>query len=203
MEEKITPNEAIDEIRKMMDRSTRSYLGGWAPLLCGLVALAGGLTVNALLKAPDEIDGGPSAMFVFGGIALTVLLTLTLGIAIPFVISIIRAKKDGISLTFNDKNRRQFVTLFLPVAMGGIICYSLLYVGAFTWMPAVMLCLYGLAVFNLSRYNEPTMVWPGLAFIIIGLAACFLREYSLLLWIIGFGGVHIAYGIFLLVRNRG
>lgn len=203
MEEKIAPSEAVDEIRKMMDRSTRSYLGGWAPLLCGLVALAGGLTVNALLKAPDEIDGGPSAMSVFCGIALTIILTLTLGIAIPFVISIIRAKKNNISLTFNDKNRRQFVTLFLPVVMGGIICYSLLYAGAFNWMPSVMLCLYGLAVFNLSRYNEPTMVWPGLAFIVTGLIACFLREYALLMWIIGFGGVHIVFGIFLIVKNRG
>jgi len=200
----MAPGEALDEIRELMNRSTRSYLCGWSSLLCGLIALAGGLLVDALLKAANDFAGGPGAPIALALVFVVALATLVLGILVPFVFSLIRARKQGIKLSFNVNNRRMFVALFLPVFIGGVICIAMCCApnDMDEWIPAVMLCFYGLAVFNLSKCNETTMSWPGLVIIIIGLAACFLREYALTLWIIGFGGVHIVYGVYLIFKNR-
>ena len=75
--------------------------------------------------------------------------------------------------------------------------------GSYEWLAAVMLCFYGLAVFNLSGISEKSLALPGILLVVIGLAACFLRQYALTLWIVGFGGLHIIYGIYLIFKNRG
>lgn len=184
-EDKMAPGDALDEIRELMNRSTRSYLCGWSPLLCGLVALTGGLLVNW------------DNWFVVS------CVTLVLGVLIPFVFSLVRAGKDGVQISFNSKNRRLTQTLFLPVFIGGVICIAMLAAGSYEWLAAVMLCFYGLAVFNLSGISEKSLALPGILLVAIGLAACFLRQYALTLWIVGFGGLHIIYGIYLIFKNRG
>ena len=72
-EDKMAPGDALDEIRELMNRSTRSYLCGWSPLLCGLVALTGGLLVN------------------WDNWLVVSCVTLVLGVLIPFVFSLVRA----------------------------------------------------------------------------------------------------------------
>lgn len=184
-EEKIAPGEALDEIRELMNRSTRSYLSGWAPLLCGVVAILGGFLLCRL-----------NGYMVAG-------VTLALGILVPFLFTLERAKREGVKLSFNTKNRRLAETLFLPVFIGGVMCIAMVLGGAYEWLAPVMLCFYGLAVFNLSKCSEATLVWPGAAFIVIGLVTCFFRQSGLELWILGFGGVHVFYGVFLIFKNRG
>ena len=202
-ERKMAPGQALEEIRDMMNRSTRSYLCGWSPLLCGLVALAGGLLVRRLIGSAGAhaYDSG----FPIAPVCIVAAVTLALGVLVPFVFSLIRAGKNGIALSFNANNRRLFVTLFLPVFIGGMMSIAMCSAktGMYEWIPAVMLCFYGLAVTNLSKCSEPSLEWPGLILILIGLAACFLRRYALELWILGFGAVHVVYGVYLIFKSRG
>ena len=202
-EGKMAPGQALEEIRDMMNRSTRSYLCGWSPLLCGLVALAGGLLVRRLIGSADAhaYDSG----FPIALVCIVAAVTLALGVLVPFVFSLIRAGKNGIALSFNANNRRMFVTLFLPVFIGGMMSIAMCSAktGMYEWIPAVMLCFYGLAVTNLSRCSESSLKWPGMILILIGLAACFLRRYALELWILGFGAVHVVYGFYLIFKSRG
>ncbi|MCQ2125914.1 MAG: hypothetical protein MJZ06_00550 [Bacteroidaceae bacterium] len=202
-EGKMAPGQALEEIRDMMNRSTRSYLCGWSPLLCGLVALAGGLLVRRLIGSADAhaYDSG----FPIAPVCIVAVVTLALGVLVPFVFSLIRAGKNGIALSFNANNRRLFVTLFLPVFIGGMMSIAMCFAktGMYEWIPAVMLCFYGLAVTNLSKCSEPSLEWPGLILILIGLTACFLRRYALELWILGFGAVHVVYGVYLIFKSRG
>lgn len=202
-ERKMAPGQALEEIRDLMNRSTRSYLCGWSPLLCGLVALAGGLLVRRLIGSADAhpYDSG----FPIAPVCIVAAVTLALGVLVPFVFSLKRAGKNGIALSFNANNRRMFVTLFLPVFIGGMMSIAMCSAktGMYEWIPAVMLCFYGLAVTNLSRYSESSLKWPGMILILIGLTACFLRRYALELWILGFGAVHVVYGSYLIFKSRG
>lgn len=202
-EGKMAPGQALEEIRDMMNRSTRSYLCGWSPLLCGLVALAGGLLVRRLIGSADAhaYDSG----FPIAPVCIVAAVTLALGVLVPFVFSLIRAGKNGIALSFNANNRRMFVTLFLPVFIGGMMSIAMCSAktGMYELIPAVMLCFYGLAVTNLSRCSESSLKWPGMILILIGLTACFLRRYALELWILGFGAVHVVYGVYLIFKSRG
>lgn len=202
-EEGIAPGQALEEIRDLMNRSTRTYLCGWSPLLCGLVALAGGLVARGLIGSAGAHAGDSG--FPIAPVFIVAVITLVLGILVPFVFSLIRAGKKGIALSFNANNRRMFVTLFLPVFIGGMISIAMCSAktGMYEWIPAVMLCFYGLAVSNLSKCSEPSLEWPGLFLILIGLTACFLRRYALELWILGFGAVHVVYGVCLIFKGRG
>lgn len=190
---RMAPEQALNEIRELMNRSSRSYMSGWAPLLCGLAALAGGVTAGKL------ISGGASVCIVNAVAGVTLLI----GILIPQVLFVSWARKKGIPMAFNTVNRRLTGAIFIPVIAGGILSIALETAGLYEWIPAAMLLFYGLGVINLGHYSEKTLSWPGILFLVAGALACFLREYPLVLWMAGFSGVHIVYGIYLIAKNRG
>lgn len=191
--QKMAPEEALNEIRELMNRSSRSYMSEWAPLICGIVAVAGGLTAGRL------IAGGASVCTI----NVVAGVTLILGMAFPFLLYAVWAKRHGIPLSFNAVNRRMAGALFVPMVAGGAMCIGLEVVGLYEWTAAAMLLFYGLGVVNMGHYSEKTLPWPGYLFIAVGALACFLHEYALQLWIAGFGGVHLAYGVYLILKNRG
>src|SRR5690606_36496523 len=86
-------------------------------------------------------------------------------------------------------------SLFSVLSVGGAFCLLLLYHGYFKLIAASMLLFYGMALLNASKYsmqNISTLAYTQMA---IDLLATFFHNYSLLLWTLGFGVVHILYGI--------
>lgn len=191
--EEMTPGQTLNEIRELMNRSTRSYMSGWTPLLCGLVALAGAVIAGKLIRS------GASACTI----NIVAGITLILGVLIPLIQYASWTKEQGNTLTFSTVSQRLLGAVFFPVTAGGVLSIALETAGLYEWIPAAMLLFYGLGVINLGHYSEKTLPWPGYLFLITGALACFLREYPLVLWSIGFSGVHIVYGIYLITRNRG
>lgn len=61
-------------------------------------------------------------------------------------------------------------------------------------MPATTLVFYGLALVNGSKYTLHEVQYLGFSEIILGLGATFITDYSIELWAIGFGVLHIIYG---------
>ncbi|MFM7091867.1 MAG: hypothetical protein ACKOZZ_13760, partial [Bacteroidota bacterium] len=54
----------------------------------------------------------------------------------------------------------------------------------------------GLALFTISKFTYVEVRILGLAEIILGLASAYFVSGGLLFWAIGFGAVHIVYGIY-------
>lgn len=73
--EEMTPGQTLNEIRELMNRSTRSYMSGWTPLLCGLVALAGAVIAGKLIRSGASV----CTINIVAGI------TLILGVLIPLI----------------------------------------------------------------------------------------------------------------------
>jgi hypothetical protein len=57
------------------------------------------------------------------------------------------------------------------------------------------LIFYGLALVNASKYTLSEVRWLGLTQILLGLAAAHFIGYGLVFWALGFGLVHILYGL--------
>jgi hypothetical protein len=58
-----------------------------------------------------------------------------------------------------------------------------------------MLIFYGLALINAGKFTYSEVFYLGLAELITGFASAFFPTITLLFWIIGFGALHICYGL--------
>jgi len=48
-----------------------------------------------------------------------------------------------------------------------------------------------------SRFTHHELYWAGVTQILLGLVALALSRYALFFWAVGFGGVHIVYGLYI------
>ncbi len=62
------------------------------------------------------------------------------------------------------------------------------------------LVFYGLALYSAGKFTYAEVKILGLIQIVLGLIAAFFIPYSLILWAVGFGFIHIAYGIYMYFR---
>lgn len=189
----------LSEIRSMMERSSKFLsLSGLSGIMAGIFALAGaGVASSVYSFNPDEIAYSiPSGLPQLISLALLVLL-LALGTAM--VLSYKKGKRSGESV-WNATSRRLLVNMAVPLSAGGILILVLLAKGLIGLIAPLMLLFYGLAIYNASKFTYDEMKFMGLIQMGLGLLAAWHIEYSLLLWAIGFGVVHIVYGSYMHLR---
>ena len=190
----------LAEIRAMMQRSSKFLsLSGWAGIMAGIYALAGAwIAYNYLNFIPAEIaplqpdDGGlsfPQPEIVFLAIGI-----LGLAIGTALFLSYRKAQKRG-EKVWNPTSRRLLANMAVPLVAGGSFMLILWAQGFIGWMIPLSLLFYGLAIYHASQFTYDEMKYMGLIQIALGLAsACFIA-YSLWFWALGFGIVHIVYGM--------
>jgi hypothetical protein len=188
----------ITEMRSMMERSSKFMsLSGWAGVMAGIYALAGAWIAYAML------DFNPDAIF-YTTPNLPKVIFLALGILILAFITAIyfsrkKAKNKGEKI-WNATSRRLLVNMAVPLLTGGVLTVILISKGLIGFITTVMLLFYGLALFNAGNFTIIEVRLMGLVQIILGLINIWFIEYSLLLWAVGFGVVHIVYGIYMHFR---
>lgn len=96
---------------------------------------------------------------------------------------------------WNNQAKRLLINLCIPLITGGVLCLLFLFKGFIGLTAPMTLIFYGLALVNASKYTLHEIRSLGIIEILLGLVAVHFIEYSLLLWAIGFGVLHIAYGI--------
>lgn len=190
--------QTLHEIRSIMDRSTRfQSLSGLSGIFIGLIALAGAgavqwyLTVHQLSYA-EVYRGGVSADAArYIVLAAAVVFALAAGCAMYF--TMLKAQKARQSV-WTSQAKRLLINFCLPLAVGGVFCGILFYHGIGYLIAPAMLIFYGLALFNASKYTFADLRSLGLCEIALGVVGCFVVEYGLLAWVLGFGLLHILYG---------
>lgn len=192
----------IAEIRSMMERSTKFLsLSGWAGIMAGIYALAGASIAYAVFGFnPDGIDyrasnpeSGPSALLNVIFLAVSILL-LAIGTAIS--LSSKNANKKGEKI-WNATSRRLLGSMAVPLAAGGLFCLLLIAKDLVGLVAPVTLIFYGLALFSASKFTYDDVKYLGLIQVALGLVGAYFIPWSLLLWALGFGVVHIGYGIYI------
>jgi uncharacterized membrane protein YidH (DUF202 family) len=188
----------IAEIRSMMERSSKFLsLSGWAGIMAGIYALLGAYIAYTFLNFhPDELfysslGSSSSSLPEVILLAITILI-LALGTAV--FLSYKRAGKRNKKL-WNPTAKLLLVNMMVPLVVGGILILFMLSKGLIGLVAPFCLLFYGLALFNAGRYTYQEVKILGLTEIILGLIGFWFVEYGLLFWALGFGVVHIIYGI--------
>lgn len=195
----------LTEIRSMMERSSKFLsLSGWAGILAGSYAVAGAFIAWKVLDfSTDSIPSGTAHPAEFSGqmlnlvILALVVLVLALGSAIWD--SNRKAGKRG-EKAWNATSKRMLASMSVPLVSGGILTLILILKGYIGFIFPLTLIFYGLALYNASKFTFSEVKIMGMIQIILGLVCSLIMEYGLLLWTIGFGLVHIVYGIYMFMK---
>lgn len=196
--------ESIREMRSLMERSSRYLsLSGLAGVIVGIIALGGVVWVHYSLNIGFGEDvsfnelmasGGASADSVRNTILWTALVVFVLSVVFEVTLASRKAQKLGLPI-WDATARRMFTALAVPVAGGGIYCLSLILSGNPDGLAPATLIFYGLGLINAGKYAIPDVGRLGFAVFVTGLTASFFPGWGLLFWAIGFGILHIIYGI--------
>jgi hypothetical protein len=190
-----------------MERSTRFIsLNGLAGVFAGIFALMGAAAAYLQLKtanlssdvyeqAVTHEESISFYMFFF----IDAFLVLIASIAVAMFLSIRKARKKGLKI-WDNMAKRVLFNMTIPLAAGGFFSLILFYHGQFGLIAPAMLIFYGLALFTTSKYTFKDIRLLGLIELLLGLISSFYIGYGLLFWAIGFGLMHIIYGIILYIK---
>ena len=189
----------------MMERTSRFLsLSGWSGITAGIYALAGAFVAYKFFgfnpaEVSDENANTISSSSSLMRVVFLALAVLILTLATAIFLSRKKAIKRGEKL-WNPTARRLLINMAVPLFAGGILILILIGKGLVGLVAPFTLLFYGLALFNASKFTYEDMKSLGLIEIVLGLLSCWFIEYGLLLWAVGFGVVHIIYGVYLHYR---
>lgn len=188
----------LREIKSIMSRSSRLIsLSGLAGVFAGIFALAGAYFAYTTVYTDQNYLGYRVAVLTTETMVslLTIaIITLLLSIGAGVFFTSRRAKKTNEKL-WDHQTKRLLINLFIPLATGGILSLILLMKGYIGIVAPLTLIFYGLALVNASKYTLDEIRSLGLMQIGLGLIATYFIGYGLIFWSIGFGILHIIYGL--------
>ena len=195
----------LSEIRSMMERSSRFIsLSGLSGVAAGLCALAGAAVVYIYLGTTpfagervyyeEALRTSKWGMNYQTFFILDAFLVLIAALASGIFFTSRKAKRKG-QQVWDALTLRLLTNLAIPLVAGGIFCLALMYHGLFAFVAPTTLVFYGLALINGSKYTLNDIRYLGILEVILGLVALFKLGYGLEFWVVGFGFLHIIYGM--------
>jgi len=98
--------------------------------------------------------------------------------------------------------RKAVFSLSPPIVAGGLLTIVLFRAGLINAIPGVWLLLYGTGVITGGMFSVPVVPIMGLCFMMLGAVALFLPEFVNWFMAVGFGGLHIVFGV-IIARKYG
>jgi hypothetical protein len=196
----------LTHIRQMMERSsTFISLSGLSGVGAGLVALVGcAFTFYTLGQHNiDYFDGKPNyySYQVILQLASVAIVTLVLALISGIYFTVKKSKKLGHPL-WSAATRNVVRSAAIPLVTGGLFCIILTWHHLFYLVAPCMLIFYGLALVSASKFTQSDIFWLGLCELILGLLAAVFVGYGLVFWGVGFGILHIVYGVWMYQKYK-
>jgi hypothetical protein len=191
----------IEEIRSLMEKSSKFIsLSGWAGIFAGVFALMGSyIALTYLDFNPQSLSLDPESnpfqqTQIFSVIQLALLVFL-LAISFALFFTHRRAKRKD-ELLWTPTAKKLVMNMAVPLFIGGILILLFISKGFIGFVAPFSLLFYGLALFTISKFTFDEVKILGLIEILLGLISVYKVSLGLLFWAIGFGVVHIIYGIY-------
>ena len=105
-----------------------------------------------------------------------------------------KSNKQGVSL-WNHTSRRLLWNMVIPLVAGGLFILGMLQYDDWRFVAPACLIFYGLALVNASKYTLTDIRYLGYCEIIVGVINMQWIGYGLYFWALGFGVLHIIYGV--------
>lgn len=192
--------QTLAEIRSLMERSSKFLsLSGLSGVSAGIIALAGAVVVSMRLQRgfftsfptnPQEVNHHDVRQFL----VLVAISVLVLALLAGTYFTVRKARRQGLSV-WNQSSQRLLWAIAIPLATGGVFCLALLYYNLIWLAFPATLIFYGLALLNGSKYTLRDVESLAYCEIVLGLLSLFWPGYNLLTWALGFGVLHIVYGL--------
>lgn len=207
MDSQHPPLQTIQDIKRMMERSSRFIsLSGWSGISAGICALAGAYAAHVRLnkQSPNvtEIFLGDDGVYGIQGGSLALFRELLSIAAITFVAAFVsaffftwlRSRKNGTPMWDRTVQRLTWNTI-VPLGAGAIFLFRSLQIYHFELIAPGCLIFYGLALVNASKYTLGEIRYLGYGQLVLGIINLWFLYDGLYFWAAGFGILHIIYGI--------
>ncbi len=181
--------QELHQIKTMMERSSRFIsLSGLSGISAGLCALGGAffstVTMNDL-HDPIKIQSN---------LILIAILTFITAFVSAFLFTWLRSQSQDIPM-WGPATVRLFWNTAIPLMVGGIFLLKVLQLKQYVLIAPGCLIFYGLSLVNASKYTLGEIRYLGYGQLILGLLNLWITGYGLIFWALGFGVLHIVYGI--------
>ncbi|MCR4964412.1 MAG: hypothetical protein K6A41_02015 [Bacteroidales bacterium] len=190
----------LKDIREMMSKSSQfQALSGWSIIIIGIFAciaevIAAGIIGIDVPFMREAESLAPVSTRIWTAVILALVL-LAVCFATVTIMSYYKAKKYKLPFTFDNRMRKMCINFLLPLAAGGIFSLAMILQGHYGLTSSIMLIFYGLALVNCQHYTYPALRFLGYGEILLGLIDCFVIHHAVLFWFLGFGVLHIIFGI--------
>lgn len=198
--------KTLQDIRSIMERSARFIsLSGWSGIWAGATALAGAYIARTWLKdlplgyynpartTPPAINGAEYNAIVLKFVLLAVAVFL-IALVGAYYFTWRKTRQQG-GKVWNSASRRLLVQIAIPMIAGGIFALKFLYEQQESYIAPICLAFYGLALINGSKYTLSDVKYLGIFQVVLGCVSLFVPGFGLTFWALGFGVLHILYGI--------
>lgn len=195
--------EDIRAIRKIMEDSSRFLsLSGLSGVFAGVIAIAGALVAYFFILDKGSVSyedylrnlSTQENMFLRWQLMADAVIVLILSVLVALYFSVKKAKTTGKNF-LTPISRRLLINLLIPLAAGAVFIVVLLLQNYLLLIIPSFLIFYGLSLVNAGKFTYGEIFYLGTLEILTGLISAFLPELGLIFWIIGFGILHIIYGL--------
>lgn len=207
MTEQNQPVETLQDIRKMMQRSSRFIsLSGLSGIAAGFWALVGCYFAYDWIHEyyvgyNAEGYSGISFQKLKFSLLMLAMAVLAAALVSAFYFTWRRANKNNLPV-WDRTARLLTINMLIPLITGGLLILALLGYDDWRFVAPLSLIFYGLALVNGSKYTLSDIRYLGILQIIIGLINTQFIDYGLYFWGFGFGILHIIYGFFMWWKNE-
>lgn len=199
MQETKQPLDTLQDIKKMMERSSRFIsLSGWSGISAGVCALVGAYFASKKLPArggsgSEYDDLGLGGVQIVNDLIIIALIVFVAAFVSAFIFTYLRSKKNNTPI-WDRVARRLMWNVLIPLGVGGLVILNVLQHGEFWLVGPFCLIFYGLALLNASKYTLGEIRYLAFAQLILGLISLWMPGNDLYFWALGFGVFHILYG---------
>jgi len=184
--------ENLSFIRDTMERATAfTAVPGWGAVAMGGTALAAAAIASRAGRSADA----PAWFAVWIGEA-------ALAAAIGMAAAVRKARSA--SMPVLSRPARRFLLSYIPPLVVGAILTAVLYRGGL-WraLPAMWLLMYGTGVVTGGAFSVRIVPVMGLCFMTVGVAAALWPAWGTMWMAVGFGLLHIVFGLVIARRYGG
>lgn len=177
-------------IRETMEAAgTFTAVSGWGQVVIGFTAIVAALVAAPFARTTDWV-------LIWAAEALLALL-----ISVWFMYN--KAKSASIPLL--SGSARKLLFSFSPVfVVGLVVTAALIRLSMVSLLPGMWMLLYGTAVVAAGAFSVRSVPVMGAAFICVGGLALFAPEsWGTALMIVGFGVLHVVFGVVIARRHGG
>lgn len=218
------PINTLHDIKNMMERSSRFIsLSGLSGISAGVCALIGawfagniiygrpytggaakyerGADYSDVVVAPRSTAHLSVTDYLGDPLLRIAIFTFIAAFILAFTFTYLRSRKTGVPM-WGKASKRLFINVSIPLVVGGLYILKLMSIAAYGLIAPGCLIFYGLALVNASKYTLGEVRYLGYCQLALGLANLMYVGYGLYFWALGFGVMHIIYGIAMWWRHE-